>query len=88
MNGIDRAARSYRVRELRINYAKKVSVPIRDMTRDGEVVFVVDVYGVEPEDLCVVPGGGAPMYRAVTRLGLDPMRFQAFMWDVPVRREK
>jgi hypothetical protein len=67
-----------------VDYRRKVSMPIRDMYRDGEIVFVVDIYGVVPRDLCVIPGGSRPMYRAVERLGLDPMRYQALLWDVPV----
>lgn len=67
----------------KINYRRMVSMPIRDMERDGRIVFVVDVYGVEPKDLCLIPGGPRPMMRAVERMGLDPNRYQASIWDVP-----
>ncbi len=66
-----------------IDYRRKVSIPIRDL-EDGSIVFVVDVYGVEPRDLTIIPGGAAPMIAAVERLGLDINRYQAFIWDVPV----
>jgi hypothetical protein len=66
-----------------IDYRHKTSVPIRDMwTDDLRVVFVVDVYGVTWRDLAIIPGGSAPMHRAVMRLGLDPNRYQALIWDL------
>lgn len=68
----------------KIDYRRMVSMPIRDMERDGRIVFVVDIYGVEPKDLCLIPGGSRPMMRAVERMGLDPNRYQASIWDVPV----
>ena len=68
----------------KIDYRHKVSMPIRDMERDGEIVFVVDVYGVKPNDLAIIPGGSRPMQKAVERIGLDPDRYQAILWDVPV----
>lgn len=67
-----------------VDYRRMVSMPIRDMNRDGKIVFVVDVYGVTPKDLCEIPGGSRPMMRAVERMGLDPNRYQAWIWDVPV----
>lgn len=65
-------------------------MPIRDMSRDGRVAFLVDVYGVIPSDLAVIGGdiGSAPMLAAVLRLGLDPHRFQAWWWDLPIQRER
>lgn len=53
------------------------------MHREGfPVVFKVDVYGVERSDLTVIPGGAVPMLKAVERLGLDPNRYQANIWEV------
>lgn len=67
-----------------VNYTRMVSIPIRDMYRDGAIVFAVDIYGVEPSDLCTIPGGSEPMRKAIERIGLDPDRYQATIWDVPV----
>jgi hypothetical protein len=67
-----------------IDYTRKVTMPIRDMY-DDSIAFCVDVYGVTPSDLCIVPGGSAPMRKAVDRLGLDPLRYRALIWDVPVK---
>lgn len=67
-----------------VDYRRKVTIPIRDMWSDMEVVFCVDVYGVTPRDLAQIPGGSAPMMRAVERLGLDPMRYQSTLWDIPL----
>lgn len=67
-----------------IDYKRMVSMPIHDMEQDGKIVFFVDVYGVVPGDLCIIPGGSRPMARAVERMGLDPNRYQASVWDVPV----
>lgn len=67
-----------------IDYRRMVSMPIRDELQDGKIVFCVDVYGVEPSDLCLIPGGSRPMHRAVERMGLDPMRYRAHIWDVPI----
>jgi hypothetical protein len=64
-----------------IDYRRKVSVPIRDI-RTMKVEFVVDVYGLTPRDLYVIPGGSAPMREAVKRLGLDPNIYQAVLWDI------
>jgi hypothetical protein len=60
-----------------------VSMPIRDMDREGEIVFVVDVYGVDPRDLALIPGGSRPMHKAIERMGLDPVRYKASIWDIP-----
>lgn len=68
-----------------IDYRRKVSIPIRDMENDGKIVFIVDVYGVRARDLAVIPGGSRPMMKAVLRMGLDPIRYQAVILDVPIR---
>lgn len=65
-----------------VDYTHRVTVPIRDMHENGRIVFLVDVYGVLREDLTRVPGGSAPLMRAVRRMGLDPARYQATLWDV------
>lgn len=65
-----------------VDYSIKTQMPIRDMHRDGRIVFWVDIYGLEARDLCIVPGGSRPMQRAVERLGLDPNRYHAVFWDV------
>jgi hypothetical protein len=66
-----------------IDYRHRVTVPIRDMHHDlMPVVFLVDVYGVRWQDLTVVPGGSAPMMKAVLRMGLDPGRYPAYLFDL------
>lgn len=68
-----------------VDYSRKVSMPIRDMFIDGApIVCAVDVYGVTPRDLAVIPGGAEPMMKAVERLGLDPNRYQSMLWDIPI----
>jgi hypothetical protein len=67
-----------------LDYRFKTSMPIRDMHNDGKIVFVVDIYGWTASDVCVVPGGSDPMLKAVRRLGLDPERYQAVIWDANV----
>lgn len=67
-----------------IDFTQMVSMPIRDMYADGRIVFAVDVYGVTPSDIATIPGGSEPMIKAVERLGLDSMRYQASLWDIPV----
>ena len=69
-------------REMTVDYRYRTSMPIRDMHRDGKIVFCVDVYGCTGRDLCVIPGGSEPMIKAVRRIGLDPDRYQALIWDV------
>lgn len=69
-----------------INFMRKTTVPIRDMLDPAmPVVFLVDVYGVTSRDLLTIgPGiGSRPLVKAVKRMGLDPDRYQAFIWDVP-----
>jgi hypothetical protein len=75
----DRLVRS---RAMDVDYRNMVSMPIRDMDRDGEIAFVVDVYGVMSRDLAIIPGGSRPMMKAVERLGLDSSRFRAEIWDL------
>lgn len=70
--------------DMAVDYTRMVSMPIRDMFEDGRVAFFVDVYGVNPSDLCVIPGGSEPMRKAIERLGLDTNRYQPILWDVPV----
>ncbi len=68
-----------------VDYTHKVSMPVRDMWAEGApIVFIVDVYGVTPSDIATIPGGSAPMIAAVERLGLDPFRFQSWLWDIPI----
>jgi hypothetical protein len=74
--------RRQRAASMAVDYTIKTTMPIRDMWQDGEAVFVVDIYGWSGRDLCVVPGGADPMLKAVQRLGLDPYRYQAILWDV------
>lgn len=66
---------------MNVDYRRKTSMPIRDMHNDGRIVFVVDVYGWTGRDVCCIPGGCDPFVKAVERLGLDPNRYQAWLWD-------
>lgn len=68
-----------------IDYRKQVSVPIRDMEEGARVYCLVTVFGLRGQELLVVPGGSEPLLRAVKRLGLDPMRYQAMLWDIPTK---
>lgn len=65
-----------------VNYRERTVLPIRDMERDGAIVFEVIVYGWTGRDACCIPGGSDPFIKAVERLGLDPNRYQASIWDV------
>jgi hypothetical protein len=67
-----------------IDFRYRTSMPVRDMHHDGRIVFWVDIYGWTGKDVCKVPGGYDPMVRAVRRLGLDPDRYQAWLWDADV----
>jgi hypothetical protein len=67
--------------EFGVDYRRSVTLPIRDMWRDGTVVFLVTVYGWTSGDVCVIPGGSDPFVAAVRRIGLDPDRYQAVLWD-------
>jgi hypothetical protein len=66
-------------------------MPIRDYWRDGAIVFWVDVYGVDLSDVTGIPIGGEPppgyvgsrpFRKAVKRMGLDPDRYRATLFDV------
>lgn len=72
------------IRAEQVDYRIKTTMPIRDMERDGRIVFLVDVYGWTGADVCVIPGGCDPMIKAVRRLGLDPNRYQAMLWDAQI----
>lgn len=67
-----------------VDYRYHVTMPIRDMQRNGRVYCLVDIYGVTTKDIAVIPGGSAPLRHAVERLGLDPERYQAVIWDTPI----
>lgn len=67
-----------------INIRERVTMPIRDMANDGEVAFLVDVYGWTAREIATVPGGSAPLKAAVQRLGLDTDRYRGVLWDAPV----
>lgn len=54
------------------------------MEHDGKIAFLVDVYGVTPSDIATIPGGSDPLIKAIRRMGLDPHRYQAVIWDTPV----
>ena len=77
--------RAAAIRAMKIDYRYRTSMPIRDMHHDGRIVFVVDVYGWTGRDVCIIPGGADPMIRAVRRLGLDPDRYRAELFDADVR---
>jgi hypothetical protein len=70
--------------DFNVDFRYRTSLPIRDMFMDGRVVFIVDVYGWTGRDVCIIPGGSDPFVKAVRRLGLDPKRYQAMMWDADV----
>jgi hypothetical protein len=68
------------------DFRYRVTMPIRDFGKIGApVAFCVDVYGVTSSDIATIGGdiGSRPLEKAVTRLGLDPHRFKATLWDVP-----
>ena len=67
-----------------LDFRYRTTMPIRDMHNNSEIVFYVDVYGWTASDVCVIPGGSDPMVKAVRRLGLDPNRYQAMIWDADV----
>ena len=70
---------------INVDYTRMVSMPVRDMWNDGRIVFAVDLYGVSTADLCKIPSDGIDLvHKAVARIGLDPERYQAWLWDVPV----
>jgi hypothetical protein len=73
-----------RRKAMNVDYRYRTTMPIRDMWRDGKIVFLVDIYGWTGRDCCHIPGGSDPMIKAVVRLGLDPDRYQASIWDADV----
>lgn len=68
--------------EMLVDYRYRATMPIRDMHNNGQIVFVVDIYGLTSRDLCLIPGGADPMLKAVRRIGMDTERYQAMIWDV------
>lgn len=64
------------------DFRRMVSIPVRDTQNGGKIAFVVDVYGITAKDLY----GDAPVVKAISRIGLDPMRYRALVWDVPNNR--
>lgn len=64
-----------------INFHKRVVFPIRDMVNNGKIVFEVIVYGYTRREAMIIPGGSAPALAAIKRMGLDPNRYQAVIWD-------
>lgn len=74
--------RRRRAAEMSVDHTQRVTMPIRDMHRDMRVVFCVTVYGWTTSEVCTIPGGSDPFVAAVRRLGLDPDRYQAVLWDV------
>ncbi len=71
-------------KSMQIDYRYKTTMPIRDMQQDGEIIFLVDVYGWTGKNVCIIPGGSDPFVKAVERMGLDPLRYQAVLLDVKV----
>jgi hypothetical protein len=69
---------------MNVDFRHKVSMPIRDMHRDGKIVFWVDVYGWTAREVATIPGGSAPFFKAVERMGLSTDRYRAEIWDAPV----
>jgi CTP:molybdopterin cytidylyltransferase MocA len=71
-----------------IRYNLRTTVPVRDFGQEGApVAFLVDIYGVRASAVSTVGGdvGARPLVKAVRRLGLDPERYRATLWDVPTR---
>lgn len=67
-----------------VDYRFMTTMPIRDMDRNARIYCLVDIYGWTAKDVCIIPGGSDPMRKAVERLGLDPNRYQAVIWDAEV----
>lgn len=64
-----------------INYKQRVTMPVRDMERDGKIIFAITIYGLTRGDISVTPGGGEPFRIALERMGLDTLRYQVSIWD-------
>jgi len=75
-------------RDMQVDYRYRTTMPIRDMHLNGEIVFLVDVYGWSGMDVVCVIGNANPMIKAVRRIGLDPDRYQAMIWDAEVGGKK
>lgn len=70
-------------RKCDVDYDAVVTIPFHDDS--GKCAFRVDVYGMTSRDL-ILPGGLRPVERIIERLGLDPQRIRANIWearDVP-----
>lgn len=66
-----------------VDYTRRVSLPIRDALNDGQKINVlVTIYGLTKADISVIPHGAEPFKHAIRRMGLDPARFQVFIWDI------
>jgi hypothetical protein len=65
-----------------VDYTRQVVLPIRDMYDKGEIYCQVIVYGWTTKEALIIPGGSDPFLHAVKRLGLDPVRYQAVIWDI------
>jgi hypothetical protein len=65
-------------RKCDVDYDSVVTVPICDGS--DKIVCCVDVYGVTIYDL-IQPGGARPLFKAIERLGLDPYRYHASLWN-------
>jgi hypothetical protein len=71
---------------LNIDYDKSFVMPIRDTwDRATPIAFKVVVYGWDPKDAAIIPGGMDPIRRAIERAGLDTDRYQGLIADIPVR---
>lgn len=63
-----------------IDWSRRCAVLVRDP--DLRPAFRVDLYGHSYEDALIVPGGADPVVETVRRVGLDPRRWRASMFDV------
>ena len=77
-----------------INFNKQVLVPIRDM-EDMSVVFVLHFYGLDAQQLALIPFGqegkedvidrsigSLPIIDALKKRGFDTDRYRAIIWDL------
>lgn len=65
-----------------VRYHERVTFPIRDTLNDGiPTNMMVTIYGLTPSDICATPSGSDILVAAITRLGLDPHRYQCFLMD-------
>ncbi len=70
------------IRKMQVEYRDRVSMPIHDLHNNGEIAFIVDVYGWTKKEICIFSGGSDPIWKAIERLKLDPDRYQPMNWDV------